>query len=98
MLVNDNDSIKGAVLNEFGVTFIDFIYLPDKDKLELSHVYAKLDKWYIRDVMAADVRNLLKVFKQGNYSYRDEKYNITYTLTPLSNTEEDDTEQPTIQD
>lgn len=98
MLVNDSDTIKGAVLNEFGVTFIDFVYRPETDKVELSHVYAKLDKWYIRDVMAADVKSLLKAFRQGSTGYRDEKYNITFNLTPLSNIEEDDSEEPIIQD
>ncbi len=44
ILVQDNDSIKGAVVNEFGVSMLDFVYESKVDKVKLKSVIAMIDK------------------------------------------------------
>jgi len=106
VLLNEAGSIKGAIVNEFGVTALDFTYNPDKDKVELNHVIAMLDKWYVRGVLREDIRQLLGQLRQGRDQYVDERYHITYQLVPIAedkdlednNSEDNDTEEPTLQD
>lgn len=88
ILVQDNDSIKGAVVNEFGVSMLDFVYESKVDKVKLKSVIAMMDKWYIRKVLEADLREVLDVLKNGKDSYVDEKYKINYKFTPI--------EEPTV--
>jgi hypothetical protein len=42
-----------------------------------------LDKWYIRKRLKRDLRELVHVLQQGGTRYVDEKYHITFQLTPL---------------
>ncbi len=97
LLVNDDGSIKGAVINEFGITAIDFIYSIEKDKVKLNTVASMLDKWYIRKVLARDLRELLHNLRSGEGQYTDRKYGISYTLSPLQENNNIDGEQPDIQ-
>lgn len=83
LLVNDDGSIKGAVINEFGITAIDFIYSIEKDKVKLNTVASMLNKWYIRKVLARDLKELLHNLRSGEGQYIDRKYSISYTLSPL---------------
>lgn len=97
ILVQDSDSIKGAVVNEFGVSLLDFVYNCKEDKVRLKSVIAMMDKWYIRKVLEADLRNVLKGLKNGKDSYIDEKYKINYTFTTIeeaSDNNDDGTELP----
>lgn len=97
LLVNDGGSIKGAVVNEFGITAIDFVYSVEKDKVKLNTVTAMLDKWYIRKVLARDLRELLHNLRSGKGQYTDLKYGISYTLSPLQENNNTDGIQPDIQ-
>ena len=97
ILVQDSDSIKGAVVNEFGVSLLDFIYDCREDKVLLKSVISMMDKWYIRKVLEADLKDVLKGLKNGKNSYFDEKYKINYTFTPIeeaSDNNDDGTELP----
>ena len=82
-LVNDDDTIKGAIVNEFGITALDFYYVIDKDEVKLENVITMLDKWYIKRVIAKDLRELLHALKGGKTTYYNEKYKIRYALTPM---------------
>ena len=60
-----------------------------------------LDKWYVRAVIKEDLRQVLLGLQQGKNHYDDERYHISYTLTPIDNTDnkaKDDTEEPTLPD
>lgn len=83
IMVNECDTVRGAIVNEFGITALNFTYTPADDKVRLSSVVAMLDKWYIRNVLAKDLRELLHAIRQGRTAYSDEKYHITYTLSPM---------------
>ena len=47
ILLHDEHVIKGSLINEFGITAIDFIYYPKKEKVKLCSVFGAMDKWYI---------------------------------------------------
>lgn len=105
LLVQDSDTIKGAIVNEFGITALDFVYACKDDKVRLVSAAPMLDKWYMRPVITADIRMLLHALREGKLSYEDEKYHIRYTLSPIhedSNNEndnhDDDTEESTLPD
>lgn len=83
VLLHDGDTIKGAVINEFGITTLSFHYLIKKDKVKLKDVVAMLDKWYIRRVVARDLRRLLHALRDGTPQYTDGRYHITYSLSPM---------------
>lgn len=84
MLVQEGDTIKGAIVNEFGITAMDFYYLRSTDKVKLEHIIAMLDKWYIKKVLRKDLRELIHALKQGEYVYVNKRHHITYTLTPIA--------------
>lgn len=85
VLLHEGNDIKGAIINEFGITALDFTYDTQADKVKLNSVIAMLDKWYIRSVLAKDIRELLLSLKQGQTRYEDSKYKITYSLSPMDN-------------
>lgn len=105
LIVQDSDSIKGAIVNEFGITALDFVYARKDDKVRLVSAAPMLDKWYMRPVITSDIRMLLHALREGKLSYEDEKYHIKYTLSPIrddGNNEkdnlDDDTEESTLPD
>ena len=57
LLVQDSDTIKGAIVNEFGITALDFVYTRKDDKVRLVSAAPMLNKWYMRPVITADTRN-----------------------------------------
>lgn len=105
LLVQDSDTIKGAIVNEFGITALDFVYTRKDDKVRLVSAAPMLDKWYMRPVITADIRMLLHALREGKFSYEDEKYHIRYTLSPINgddnndnDNDNDDTEESTLPD
>lgn len=51
LLLHEGDTIKGAIVNEFGISALDFTYVMSADRMTLNHVIAMLDKWYVRAVI-----------------------------------------------
>ena len=39
--------IMGSIINEFGISALDFCYDKRKEKMKLTHVVSFLNKWYI---------------------------------------------------
>lgn len=98
VLIHEGDSINGAIVNEFGLTALNFYYSTKEDKVKLENVASMLDKWYIRPVLSNDIRELLHALKEGKTEYKDEKYHISYLLSPMDTEDDgnnDDDEQPT---
>lgn len=83
VIVNDGTAIKGSIFNEFGVSAINFIYDPSKDKVKLIDVIKLMNKWYIRKVLKKDLRNLIHVLKEGKISYEDRHFKLSYSFTPI---------------
>ena len=88
VLLHDNDVIKGSMFNEFGITFMDFTYSLQKDKVKLLTVQKMMDKWYIRKILRRDLRQLFHAMQEGRDEYRDEKYQMLFRFTPLSEDEQ----------
>lgn len=99
----DDGHIKGSVVNEFGVSAMDFVYDRARDKMKLRHVVSFLDKWYIRMTLRRDMRFCLYTLygiKPGQRSYVVERTGdevritnfrrgITYTFALMEHREEE---------
>lgn len=96
---NVNDSIKGMLVNEFGIKALAFAVSPDRQQVSLSQLMPMIDKWYVRRVLKSDIKFLFNATtatagtKSGNYELvmtedrglclTNVKYKITYTFTPI---------------
>ena len=83
MLTCDGRTVKGSIMNEFGISLLDFSYSLHSKKVKLHAVVGLMDKWYIRRVLRRDLRQLMQNLQQGIMTYTDEKYGIVYRLTPV---------------
>lgn len=88
ILLNDTTQLKGCLFNEFGVSALDFVYLPQKHRVRIVHAAAMIDRWYIRRTLRADLLRLIEGLRQGRTRYDNTRRRIRYSLTPLA----DDTE------
>lgn len=87
------DGVKGAVVNEFGVHFFDFVCR--NNKVKVSNVFPHMNKWYIRRVLRNDLRlltansalkpgrRLLTANQPDSLSLHNKKYGITYRFERL---------------
>lgn len=96
----DEDAVRGCMINEFGVSALDFVYSRKSRKVKLLSVVSFLDKWYIRPVLRKDlaccVQELLGIpfTPAKNYSIEhtndntvilNRKRHLKYTFSPLKN-------------
>ena len=99
------NEILGSIINEFGISALDFGYDKGKDKMKLTHVVSFLNKWYIKRVLSNDLKFCLHILygtpfkKKHNYSIErtvdstticNNKRHIRYTFTPLKETVTDE--------
>ncbi|MCC8039421.1 MAG: hypothetical protein LIP02_15025 [Bacteroidales bacterium] len=82
------DTINASVVNEFGISLMDFSYNSRKDKVKLHSVMKALDKWYIRRTLRNDLRQLLNIMREGGTEYYDKRHKINYLILPYDETEE----------
>lgn len=102
------DAINGSLVNEFGISAIDFSYTKKKEKVKLINVGSFLNKWYIKQVLKNDInfaihilydipfkkKNIYEVSRNGeNVTIFNTKRNIKYTFSPLQNKSDYDTEE-----
>ena len=52
--------IRGAMMNEFGVSALNLLITPDRKKVRLLNVSSLLNKWYIKRAIRADMRYLFR--------------------------------------
>lgn len=106
MITDDRgDELIGSMVNEFGVSALDFAYSRDKDKVRILNAISFLNKWYIKRVLSKDIRFCLHII--GNDTQKtDKNYEVTetdntvtvlnkkrkikYTFSPLSTKEKQD--------
>ena len=113
LIVSDTDDfIKGSMINEFGVSAIDFSYSKKKQKVKLLNVVSFLNKWYIKLVLKNDLKFCLHVLygtpfkaKHGygvtrtgdSVTITNTKRRLRYTFSPLTITAtEDETEEQSL--
>lgn len=83
VLMAEDGVIKGSMFNEFGISAMDFIYQPGKDRVKLVSVMDMLDKWYIKRVLKKDMAHVVRNLMEGISVYRNDKYKINYKFTVL---------------
>lgn len=110
LLVSDDDeNITGSMINEFGVSAIDFSYSKKKQKVKLLSVVSFLNKWYIKQVLKNDIKFCLHILydvpfkKKHNYevvhtvdsvTIINSKRHLKYSFSPLTTSiNEDDAEE-----
>lgn len=112
LLANEDDEvIYGSMINEFGVSAIDFTYFKKKQKVKLLNVVSFLNKWYIKMVLKNDLkfclhilyntpfdsRNKYDIVRNGDsVSIINNKHKLKYTFTPLNSQNANDTEEQSI--
>ena len=52
--------IRGAMMNEFGVSALNLTVTPDRRKVKLLNVSPLLNKWYIKRAIRADMKYLFR--------------------------------------
>ncbi len=103
MIAKENDdSIIGSMINEFGVSALSFSYDKRRDKLKLHEVVSFLDKWYIKRVLRNDLtlclhvlfelpyensRNYTILLENGSSTIINPKRHIRYMFHPFEDTE-----------
>ena len=55
--------IRGAMMNEFGVSALNLMVTPDRRKVTLLNVSPLLNKWYIKRAIRADMKYLFRASK-----------------------------------
>lgn len=104
-----NGYIIGSMVNEFGISAIDFSFDIDKDKLKLINVVGFLDKWYIKRTIKEDIKFCLhrlydipdrntkhryQIQQDGDtLSVSNAKRNLKYTFSTFIPTDGYDTEE-----
>lgn len=81
IVIKNDGTIASSIVNEFGISLIDFTYSERKDKVRILSVIKPLDRWYIKYHLKRSLKGLLKTMKAGNTEYIDAKNGIRYFLT-----------------
>ena len=84
ILKNESESVTGSIFNEFGVSFISFIYNKEKGRIKLVDLSEPLDKWYIRLTLKQDLKAVLSTLQRGGYQYENNVRNIIYKFEPMA--------------
>jgi len=93
-----SDTIKGTVVNEFGIKAFDFLFTGGKAKI--LNVFKPINKWYIKKMLRHDLEFMLplmmsgkKVVRKkrsinhmdnGEIMVRNDRYGINYTFIPIN--------------
>lgn len=88
MAKTDENSINASIVNEFGISIIDFNYNTKKSKVKIWGVMKKLDHWYIKRLLKSDIRKMLNVMQMCGTEYLNERRNIKYTFKLVNETTE----------
>lgn len=79
VMLQEDDTLKASVVNEFGVSFMDFTYSATNDKVKLVSLTARLDKWYIRRMLRRDLLQLIHRMQRGETTYKGKR--ATYRIS-----------------
>lgn len=72
--------VNGSIINEFGLSLMDFRYDEVKDKVKIINLTEKLNKWYIRRTLRSDLKKVLNAMKAGAQQYTNTRRKINYTF------------------
>lgn len=77
------EEVRGAVFNEFGVSVVSFSYNPRKRRVKILDAAGKLNRWYVKRVIRKDLVHVMSALQMSETTYVNEKRRIRYTFTPL---------------
>lgn len=81
ILINQKGMIFSSIVNEFGISLVDFTYSEKRKKVKIHNVIKQLDHWYIKRFLRRSLKGMLKEMKSGNTEYVDEKNRVKYFFT-----------------
>ena len=81
MVKKTDDTIDASIINEFGVSLMDFTYNEKKNKVKIHSVMKMLDKWYIKKMLKQDLKSVLSTMREGNGDSYTNRHNIKYQFT-----------------
>lgn len=79
--------VNASMVNEFGISLMDFCYEEKKEKIKFYSLTDKLNKWYIRKTLAKDLKQVLRAMQDGAHEYINSKRKIKYSFQPANETE-----------
>ncbi len=79
--------VNTSVINEFGISIMDFSYDEKKNKIKIHNVTDKMNKWYIKRTLSNDFKNILKSLREGSNEYLNSKRKIKYSFQLVNETE-----------
>lgn len=79
----EDGKVVGCLFNEFGISALEFTYRPGDKKVKLINVIPMMNKWYVKRIIRRDLVKVYQGLLRGESIYRNEKYHITYKLTPV---------------
>lgn len=83
VFIEEDGEVKSSLINEFGVSLMDFTYNPEKDKLKLQYVLQAMNKWYLKRVLKKDLKKVLRAMRDGDSIYYNDKQKLKYSFTPV---------------
>lgn len=60
LIRDEDDSIAGSIINEFGISLADFRFNPVSGKVKFINLTGFLNKWYLKKLLAKDLSLALK--------------------------------------
>jgi len=81
VIKNDNGTISGSLVNEFGISAMDFVM--ENEKVEIVSILKKLDKWYIRKILKKDMVKVIDAMEKNLSEYKNVKHGIEYRFTQI---------------
>lgn len=79
--------VNASVINEFGISLMDFSYDEKKNKIKIRSITDKMNKWYIKRTLSTDFKNILKAMREGYNEYLNNKRKIKYSFQLANDTE-----------
>ena len=88
MVRKTDESIDASIVNEFGVSLLDFSYNEKRQKVKLHNVMKKLNKWYIKRVLRQDLKAILAMMSSGEGNTYRNRYDMNYQFSVFNELEE----------
>ena len=79
--------VNASVINEFGISLMDFSYDEKKNKVKIHSITDKMNKWYIKRTLSNDFKNILKAIRGGSKEYLNSTRKIKYSFQLANETE-----------
>jgi hypothetical protein len=88
IMVNNEGTIASSIINEFGISLIDFTYSEKKNRIKIHSIIKPLNRWYIKRFIKRSLKEMINIMKSGGTEYIDNKNRIRYFITLNNETQE----------